>query len=60
MRFKTLYIIAAVMALASACDGKEPQGNDVPEGKLQVTPEEISVSSDAQEDVLTVTADSEW
>ena len=60
MRFKTLYIIAAVMALASACDGKEPQGNDVPEGKLQVTPEEISVSSDAQEVVLTVTADSDW
>ena len=48
------------MALASACDGKEPQGNDVPEGKLQVTPEEISVSSDAQEVVLTVTADSDW
>jgi len=48
------------MALASACDGKEPQGNDVPEGKLQVNPEEISVSSDAQEVVLTVTADSDW
>ncbi len=48
------------MALASACDGKEPHGNDVPEGKLQVTPEEISVSSDAQEVVLTVTADSDW
>ena len=60
MRFKTLYVIVAVMALASACDGKEPQGNDVPEGKLQVTPEEISVSSDAQEVVLTVTADSDW
>ena len=48
------------MALASACDGKEPQGNDIPAVKLQVTPDEISVSSDAQEVVLTVTADSDW
>ena len=58
MRFKALYI-AAILAAASACGEKEPQ-TEAPEIRLQVTPNEISVSSDAQEVTLTVNADSDW
>lgn len=59
MRFKALYI-AAVLAAASACGEKEPQGGNAPEIKLQVSPNEISVSSVAQEVVLTVNAETDW
>ena len=43
-----------------ACGEKDPQGGDAPEVKLQVTPAEISVSSAAQDVVLTVGAEKDW
>ena len=60
MRFKTILSIAALAVLAVACGKKEPQKSDAPEITVQVTPNEISVSSDAQEVILTVNADSDW
>ncbi len=59
MRFKTILLIAALTGLTAACGEKEPQA-EAPEIRLQVTPNEISVSSDAQEVTLTVNADSDW
>ena len=59
MRFKTILLIAALAGLTAACGEKEPQ-TEAPEIRLQVTPNEISVSSDAQEVTLTVNADSDW
>ena len=43
-----------------ACGEKDPQGGDAPGVKLQVTPAEISVSSAAQDVVLTVGAEKDW
>lgn len=60
MRFKTILSLAALAIMTIACGEKDPQGGDAPEVKLQVTPAEISVSSAAQDVVLTVTADSDW
>ena len=60
MRFKTILLIAALAGLTSACGEKEPQGGNAPEIKLQVSPNEISVSSVAQEVVLTVNAETDW
>ena len=60
MRFKTTLLIAALAILTIACGEKEPQGGNAPDVKLQVTPAEISVSSAAQEVVLTVGAETDW
>ena len=60
MRFKTILLIAALAGVTAACGEKDPQGGDAPEVKLQVTPAEISVSSAAQDVVLTVGAEKDW
>lgn len=60
MRFKTILLIAALAGMTAACGEKDPQGGDAPEVKLQVTPAEISVSSAAQDVVLTVGAEKDW
>ena len=60
MRFNTLYILAAAIFSVFACAEKEIGNENAPEIKLQVTPDEISVSSDAREVTLTVNADSDW
>ena len=60
MRFKTTLLIAALAILTIACGEKAPQNDNAPEVKLQVTPAEISVSSAAQEVVLTVGAETDW
>ena len=46
--------------MTTACGEKDPQGGNAPDVKLQVTPNEISVSSAAQEVVLTVVAETDW
>ena len=60
MRFKTILSLAALAIMTIACGEKDPQGGDAPEVKLQVTPAEISVSSAAQDVVLTVGAEKDW
>ena len=60
MKFKTLYILAAASLMAFGCGEKEPEQGNAPEINLQVTPGEISVSSAAQEVVLTIGADADW
>ncbi len=60
MRFKTILLIAALAGLTAACGEKNPQGGDAPEVRLQVTPAGISVSSAAQEVILTVGAETDW
>lgn len=60
MKFKTLYVIAALAFLFCSCGEKQPQGGDAPEIKVQVNPGEISVSSAAQEVVVTVNAETDW
>ena len=60
MRFKTTLLIAALAILTIACGEKAPQNGNAPEVKLQVTPAEISVSSAAQEVVLSVGAETDW
>ena len=46
--------------MAFGCGEKEPEQGNAPEINLQVTPGEISVSSAAQEVILTVGADADW
>lgn len=60
MRLKTLLLIAALAGITAACGEQDPQGGNAPDVKLQVTPNEISVSSAAQEVVLTVVAETDW
>jgi hypothetical protein len=60
MRFNTLYILAAAAFSVFACAEKEPDNENAPEINLQVTPNAISVSSAAQEVILSVGADADW
>ena len=60
MGFKTIFLIAVLAGMTAACGEKDPQGGNAPEVKLQVTPAEISVSSAAQEVMLTVGAETDW
>ena len=60
MRFNTLYILAAAAFSVFACTEKEPDNENAPEINLQVTPNAISVSSAAQEVILSVGADADW
>ena len=60
MRFNTLYILAAAAFSVFACAEKEPDNENAPEINLQVTPNAISVSSAAQEMILSVGADADW
>ena len=46
--------------MAFGCGEKEPEQGNAPEINLQVTPGEVSVSSAAQEVILTVGADADW
>ena len=59
MKLKALSIIVIIIA-ACACERHNTGQEAEPSGELTVSPERISVSSDATEQVLTVTSDSDW
>ena len=60
MRFNTLYILTIFAALFCSCGEKGPDQGTAPEIKIQIAPQSISVSSDAQDVTLSVGADSDW
>ena len=57
---KSVLMILSAVLFCIGCGEKEPEQGDAPEINLQVTPGEVSVSSAAQEVVLTVGADADW
>ena len=58
--FNILYILTLFAALFCSCGEKGSEQGNAPEINLQVTPQSISVSSDAQDVMLSVGADSDW
>ena len=55
-----IFVCALISMLLCACGDKPDHGGNAPVVNLQVTPQSISVSSAAQDVVLSVGADADW